>query len=199
MHSTRTSLSQVRGPKSTSFLFGNLLELYRNVASEAEFRWENLDGNAVRVKGILGEVNLRFPIRKLVTETILCFAGFPEGARTSDSDFHDARKERQRVCRNLSSSGMASDIVISTGDVHEGQREILNLGFGAAESRACLATSQACAQSMVSKQMEFVNAGESDKVILNIPSWVSRATLDAKGRGAFDVQFGCLIIRRFQW
>ncbi|KAI6117836.1 hypothetical protein EDD16DRAFT_1794638 [Pisolithus croceorrhizus] len=174
MHSTRTSLSQVRGPKSTSFLFGNLLELYRNVASEAEFRWENLDGNAVRVKGILGEVNLRFPIRKLVTETILCFAGFPEGARTSDSDFHDARKERQR-------------------------REILNLGFGAAESRACLATSQACAQSMVSKQMEFVNAGESDKVILNIPSWVSRATLDAKGRGAFDVQFGCLIIRRFQW
>ncbi|KAI6124679.1 hypothetical protein EV401DRAFT_2068720 [Pisolithus croceorrhizus] len=56
------------------------------------------------------------------------------------------------------------------GDVHKQQRKILNPGFGAAGSWAFLAISQACAQSMASKQMEFVDAGESDKVVLNIPS-----------------------------
>ncbi|KAI6109088.1 cytochrome P450 [Pisolithus croceorrhizus] len=55
-----------------------------------------------------------------------------------------------------------------------------------------MAISQASAQSMVARWMELVNAGNSDKIVLDIPSWVSRATLDAIGQGAFDVQLGSL-------
>ncbi|KAI6107313.1 cytochrome P450 [Pisolithus thermaeus] len=131
---TRSYPFQVRGPKSTLFLFGfpgsyckrHLLELYQNMAGEAEFLWKNPYGSVIRVKGILG-------------------VAFPRGTRTSDSIAHATLKGH-----------------------YLGRR--------------------------VARWMELVNAGISDKIVLDILNWVSRATLDAVGQGKcggpFDVQLG---------
>ncbi|KIK19035.1 hypothetical protein PISMIDRAFT_161208 [Pisolithus microcarpus 441] len=174
---TRTSLSQLRGPKSTSFLFGNLLDLYQSMAGEAEFRWKNLYGSVVRVKGILGEDQLVVSDPKALSRIL-----------SSASQQFPKVPERRILTFLLLGKG----IIWAEGDIHKRQRKILNPGFGAAESRAFLTVSQASAQSMVARWMEVVNTGNSDKVVLDIPSWVSRATLDAIGQGAFDVQLGCL-------
>ncbi|KAI6124692.1 cytochrome P450 [Pisolithus croceorrhizus] len=174
---TRTSLSQVRGPKSSSFLFGNLLELYQNMAGEAEFRWKNLYGGVVRVKGILGEDQLVVSDPKALSRIL------------SSASQHFPKVPERRI---LTFMLLGKGLIWAEGDVHKRQRKILNPGFGTAESRAFLAISQACAQSMVARWIELVNAGNSDKVVLDVPSWVSRATLDAIGQGAFDVQLGCL-------
>ncbi|KAI6111308.1 cytochrome P450 [Pisolithus sp. B1] len=131
---TRSYPSQVRGPKSTLFLFGfpgsyckrHLLELYQNMAGEAEFLWKNPYGSVIRVKGILG-------------------VAFPRGTRTSDSIAHATLKGH-----------------------YLGRR--------------------------VARWMELVNAGISDKIVLDILNWVSRATLDTVGQGKcggpFDFQLG---------
>ncbi|KAI6094804.1 cytochrome P450 [Pisolithus croceorrhizus] len=174
---TRTSLSQVRGPKSRSFLFGNLLELYQNMAGEAEFRWKNLYGNVIRVKGILGEDQLVVADPKALSRIL------------SSASQHFPKVPERRI---LTFMLLGKGIIWAEGDVHRRQRKILNPGFGAAESRAFLTISQASAQSMVAKWMELVNAGSSDKIVLDVPSWVSLATLDAIGQGAFDVQLGSL-------
>ncbi|KAI6029284.1 cytochrome P450 [Pisolithus microcarpus] len=174
---TRTSLSQLHGPKSTSFLFGNLLDLYQSMAGEAEFRWKNLYGSVVRVKGILGEDQLVVSDPKALSRIL-----------SSASQQFPKVPERRILTFLLLGKG----IIWAEGDIHKRQRKILNPGFGAAESRAFLTVSQASAQSMVARWMEVVNTGNSDKVVLDIPSWVSRATLDAIGQGAFDVKLGCL-------
>jgi len=67
---SRASLSQIRGPKPASYLLGefchidhsfsqvlrvgSLLELYQSQAGEPDFRWQNLYGDIIRIKGILG-------------------------------------------------------------------------------------------------------------------------------------------------
>ncbi|KAI6156366.1 cytochrome P450 [Pisolithus thermaeus] len=153
-----------------SFLFGNLLELYQNMAGEAEFHWKNLYGNVIQVEGILGEDQLVVAdpkaLSQILSSTSQHFAKVPE-------------------CQMLTFMVLGKGIIWAEAD-------ILNPGFGATESRAFLAISQASAQSMVVRWIELVNTGNSDKIVLDIPGWVSPATLDTIGQGAFDVQLGSL-------
>ncbi|KAI6007546.1 cytochrome P450 [Pisolithus orientalis] len=166
---TRTSLSRVRGPKSTSFLFGNLAELYQDMAGEAEFRWKNLYGNS---------------------EDQLVVADPKALSRIFVTAAYQFPKVPER--RILTFMMLGKSVLWADGDVHKRQRKILNPGFGGAESRAFLVVSQASAQAMVAKWMEFVEADNSGKIVMDIPSWVSRAALDAIGEGAFDVRLGSL-------
>ncbi|KAI6147633.1 cytochrome P450 [Pisolithus thermaeus] len=147
---TRTPLSQVRGPKSTSFIF---------------------------VKGILGEDQLVVADPKALSRIL------------SSASQHFPKVPERRM---LTFMALGKGIIWAEGVTSTNDRKILSPGFGAAESRAFMAISQASAQSMVARWMELVNAGNSDKIVLDIPSWVSRATLDAIGQGAFDVQLGSL-------
>jgi hypothetical protein len=51
---TRPSLSKIRGPKSSSFVLGNLLELFQRPVGQADFEWQSLYGNVVRFKTVFG-------------------------------------------------------------------------------------------------------------------------------------------------
>ncbi|KAI6156362.1 hypothetical protein EDD17DRAFT_1626845 [Pisolithus thermaeus] len=80
------------------------------------------------------------------------------------------------------------------GGVHKRYREILNPGFGAAESLAFLAISQASARAVyqsivkiVAIWMELFSAGINNKIVLGIPSWVPPS------------HFGCHRARRVWW
>ncbi|KIO10441.1 hypothetical protein M404DRAFT_129598 [Pisolithus tinctorius Marx 270] len=174
---TRMSLSRVRGPKPTSFLFGNLPELYQGMAGEAEFRWKNLYGNVIRVKGILGEDQLVVADPKALSRIFVPAA------------YQFPKVPERRI---LTFMMLGKSVLWADGDVHKRQRKILNPGFGGAESRAFLAVSQASAQAMVGKWMELVEADNSGKIVMDIPSWVSRAALNAIGEGAFDIRLGSL-------
>ncbi|KAI5995261.1 cytochrome P450 [Pisolithus orientalis] len=193
---TGTSLSRVRGPKPTSFLFGNLPELYQGQAGEADFRWQRLYGDVIRVKGILGvsmllgdmafvltfvlgcrRINLWLLIRKL------CHGFLPLPRIISQS--HLERRVQSLILNGKS-------VVWAEGDIHKRQRKILNPGFGGAESRAFLVISQASAERLSMTWSETIEANNGDKVVLDIPSWISRATLDAIAEAAFDIRLGCL-------
>ncbi|KAI6100556.1 cytochrome P450 [Pisolithus sp. B1] len=174
---TGTSLSRVRGPKPTSFLFGNLPELFQCQAGEADFRWQRLYGDVIRVKGILGENQLIVADPKAISRIF---------ATTS---YHFPKPPERRV-QSLILNGKS--VVWAEGNIHKRQRRILNPGFGGSESLAFLAISQASAERLSTKWSEIIEASDSGNVILDIPSWISRATLDAIAEAAFDLQLGCL-------
>lgn len=174
---TGTSLSRVRGPKPTSFLFGNLPELFQCQAGEADFRWQRLYGDVIRVKGILGENQLMVADPKAISRIF---------ATTS---YHFPKPPERRV-QSLILNGKS--VVWAEGNIHKRQRRILNPGFGGSESLAFLAISQASAERLSTKWSEIIEASDSGNVILDIPSWISRATLDAIAEAAFDLQLGCL-------
>ncbi|KAI6029283.1 hypothetical protein PISMIDRAFT_683590 [Pisolithus microcarpus 441] len=174
---TGPSLSRVRGPKPTSFLFGNLPELFQSQAGEADFRWQRLYGDVIRVKGILGEDQLMVADPKALSKIF---------ATTS---YHFPKPPERRV-QSLILNGKS--VVWAEGDVHKRQRRILNPGFGGSELRAFLAISQASAERLSTKWSETIEANDGDKIVLDIPSWISRATLDAIAEAAFDLRLGCL-------
>ncbi|KAI6046270.1 cytochrome P450 [Pisolithus marmoratus] len=174
---TGSSLSRVRGPKPTSFLFGNLFELYQGQAGEADFRWQRLYGNVIRMKGILGEDQLIVADPKALSQI---FA-------TASYQFP---KPHERRIQSLIMNGKS--VVWAEGDTHKRQRKILNPGFVGSESRAFLVISQASAERLSAKWSEIIEANDGDKVVLDIPNWISRATLDAMAEGAFDVRLGSL-------
>ncbi|KAI6117840.1 cytochrome P450 [Pisolithus croceorrhizus] len=176
-HFTGTSLSRLRGPKPTSFLFGNLPELFQCQAGEADFRWQRLYGGVIRVKGILGEDQLMVADPKAISRIF---------ATTS----YNFPKPPERRVQSLILNGKS--VVWAEGNIHKRQRRILNPGFGGSESQAFLAISQASAERLSTKWSEIIEASDSGNVILDIPSWISRATLDAIAEAAFDLQLGCL-------
>ena len=48
------------------------------------------------------------------------------------------------------------------------------------------------AAQMIRLWSDLVNASPDESTILDLPSWISRATLDAIGLAAFDYEFGAL-------
>ncbi|KIO10415.1 hypothetical protein M404DRAFT_129975 [Pisolithus tinctorius Marx 270] len=174
---TGASLSRVRGPKPTSFLFGNLLELYHGQVGEADFHWRNLYGDVIRVKGILGEDQLMVADPKALSRIFAPASYLFE-------------KPHERRALSLTVNGRS--VLWAEGETHKRQRKILNPGFGGPESRAFFAISQSSSRAMVARWTELVEANNGHKAVLDIPGWISRATLDAIGEGAFDVRLGCI-------
>jgi cytochrome P450 len=80
-------------------------------------------------------------------------------------------------------------VIWAEGDDHKRQRKVILPGFGASESKAFLMLFKNCAESMSDKWMEIISNSKEGSVVFDIPTWLSRATLDAIGEAAFDVRF----------
>ncbi|KAH7922165.1 cytochrome P450 [Leucogyrophana mollusca] len=172
---SRVSLAKIPGPKPASFLLGNLCELYQGQAGEADFKWQKLYGNVIRYKGALGEDILMVSDPKALQYIF------------QTSGYHFPKlPERRVLSRMLTGRG----VTWAEGDDHKRQRKVILPGFGGPESKAFLTLFKGCAESMTTKWMEVVSNSEEQSIVLNIPAWMSRATLDAIGEAAFDYKFG---------
>ncbi|KAJ8583434.1 cytochrome P450 [Rhizopogon salebrosus TDB-379] len=174
---TRISLADVPGPKSASFIMGNLKELYQGQAAEADFKWQAQYGNVIRFKALFGEDQLMIS-DPAALQYIFVRSGyrFPK------------LRDRSALSKLINGRG----ILWAEGDNHKRQRRVMLPGFGAPESRAFLPLFKGCAESMSDKWMDIISNSEEQSAEFNIPSWLSRATLDAIGEAAFDVHFGSI-------
>ncbi|EIW80413.1 cytochrome P450 [Coniophora puteana RWD-64-598 SS2] len=174
---SRISVSDLAGPSPSSFLLGNLKELYQGLVGDADLEWTKLYGGIVRFKGAVGEDMLLVSDPKAL-QYIISSAGynFPK--------MNDGRV----ISRMISGRG----ILWAEGDSHKRQRKVMSPGFGAKESKAFLPTFLDSAELMSSKWMEELGSASTSSVELNVQEWVSRATLDAMGEAAFDYKFNTL-------
>jgi len=173
----RPSLSNIRGPKSPSFIHGNLLELFQSQVGQADFAWQSLYGDVVRFKTVFGEDQLLVADPKAL-QWIFNTSGY--------------RYPKQPNLRVISHMVTGKGVVWADGEDHKRQRKVLLPGFGGPESKAFLSVFKGCAESMSAKWMDIIGSSRDQKVVFNIPAWLSRATLDAIGQAAFDVEFGTI-------
>ncbi|KAF9235250.1 cytochrome P450 [Melanogaster broomeanus] len=174
---TRSSLPDICGPKSSSFLLGNLVELYQGPACETDFRWQRLYGNVIRFKGAFGEDQLMITDPKALQRIF------------STSGYLYPKAEDHRV---LSQILLGPGVAWAEGDVHKRQKKVIVPAFGGPESKALLTIFTRCAESVSAKWIDIIGDSSDEKVILNVHAWLSRATLDAIGEAGFDVQFGAI-------
>ncbi|KAK0505318.1 cytochrome P450 [Armillaria luteobubalina] len=140
------------------------------------FRWTS-NGNVVRIRGPLGEDRLLVSDPKAL-QYIYQTGGYkfmkPPG-----------RKELSRLAAG-------TGIFSVEADDHKRHRKVPLPGFGGPEAKFYVLVFFTHAEKMPSKWKELISTSDEQAVIIDIPSWTSRATLDAIGEAAFDYQFGAL-------
>ncbi|TFK50720.1 cytochrome P450 [Heliocybe sulcata] len=175
----RLPLSDIPGPKSESFLSGNLLELFGSGAAEADFRWKDAFGSVVRYNGIIGEEHLMISDPKALQYIF----------HTHAYHFLKETGGRRAISHILNGHSLNS----LDGDAHRRHRKVMHPAFGGPEARALFPIFRKMSQALVVRWNDMASQdSESASVVLNIPRWLSRATLDAIGEAAFDYQFGAL-------
>ncbi|PBK76286.1 cytochrome P450 [Armillaria solidipes] len=191
----RISIADVPGPQWKSWLYGNLPELLKGEAGEMDFKWQGQYGDIVRVRAALGASDSLLatcPVADgLFVQEDRLLVSDPKTLQyiyqTSGYRFikPPGRKELGRL---LNGTG----ILFAEGDDHKRHRKVLLPGFGGPEAKFYVPVFFTHAGKMVSKWKELISATEEQSVVIDIPSWTSRGTLDAIGEAAFDYQFGAL-------
>ncbi|KAK0475530.1 cytochrome P450 [Armillaria novae-zelandiae] len=174
----RVSIGSVPGPPWKSWLYGNLPDLLKGQAGEVDFKWQAQYGDIVRIRAALGEDRLLVSDPKALQYIY----------QTSGYRFikHPGRMELGRL---LTGSG----ILLAEGDDHKRHRKVLLPGFGGPEAKYYVPVFFAHVGKMVSKWKDLIESTPEDQsTVIDIPSWMSHATLDAIGEAAFDYQFGAL-------
>ncbi|KAL4255526.1 Cytochrome P450 superfamily protein [Pleurotus pulmonarius] len=171
---TRISLSHIRGPvDEASFL----LELYRGDAAAADLKWQKTYGDVSRIKGAFGEDLLLIMDPKALQYIY------------QTSGYHWPKMwDRRELSRLVAGPGLAW----ADGDAHKRQRKIMLPGFGTPEARSFLPIFFSTANKLGEKWKNMISGSGDDSVVLNVPYWLSRATLDVIGEAAFDYRFGGL-------
>ncbi|OAX35974.1 cytochrome P450 [Rhizopogon vinicolor AM-OR11-026] len=174
---TGISLADVPGPESPSFIMGNTKELYQGQAAEADFKWQAQYGNIVRFKGPFSENQI------MISDPAALQYIFVK------SGYRFPKPHERRAMDNMVSG---KSLMWVEGEDHKRHRKVLSPAFGVPGARALLPFFNGCAESMSNKWMDLITNSKEQSAVLNIPAWVSRATLDAVGEAAFDVRFGSI-------
>ncbi|KAF8483105.1 cytochrome P450 [Gautieria morchelliformis] len=172
------SISQLPGPPPGPWLVGNLPDLIRpESAAEAELAWTDKYGPAMRIKGAWGTDAL-FTADPTALQYILNTAGH-----------HFGKTQQNRATVRLVTG---EGLVFAEGHQHTTQRKIMNPGFSYGALKVFLPLFRSTAQRTVSKWKEGMFKYGSTSMVLDIPDWMARTTLDALGQAAFDYEFGAI-------
>ncbi|KAL0956199.1 hypothetical protein HGRIS_002356 [Hohenbuehelia grisea] len=174
---SRISVSHVPGPEPESFLLGNFKELFQSKAAEADFKWTRQYGDIVRIKGICGEERLLIADPKALQYIV----------HTSGYNFMKW-PDRTELSRVL----MGRGLLWADGHIHKRQRKVMLPGFGTGEARSFLPLFRKVASQLSVHWLDILGAAPDQTSVLDVPHWLSRATLDAVGEAAFDYHFGAL-------
>ncbi|KDQ56237.1 hypothetical protein JAAARDRAFT_690089 [Jaapia argillacea MUCL 33604] len=171
---TRISIADVQGPAPESFLLGNLRELFQEQVGESDFLWQKEFGDCLRIRGALGEDRLLVSDPKAIQYIF----------QTSGYNFPKWH-ERREFSRMVNGRGLTW----AEGSAHKRQRKVMLPAFGAPETKALLPVFQSAAGEITSKWKDILDVSNDLSVELNVTSYLTRATLDAIGVGAFDYNF----------
>ncbi|KAH9032515.1 cytochrome P450 [Lactarius hengduanensis] len=172
-------LRKIRGPDSSSLLYGNDIEvLFQNEVGDCEFKWVREYGNVWRQHGCLGKDHL------VVAD--------PEALRyiLHVPGYHfDKRKDMQKSTELTFGRGL----VWATGETHRRQRGVMNPAFSAPQMRTFLPMFQSSASKLAQMlKEEVIDAEPSGQLVVDVTGWLSRTTLDIIGELGFGFQFGSL-------
>ncbi|KAF5321513.1 hypothetical protein D9619_001359 [Psilocybe cf. subviscida] len=174
---TRISVSFVPGPEPESFALGNLPELFQSQVGEPDFKFQRLYGDVTRIKGPFGEDRLLISDPKALQYIF----------HTSGYNFLKW-PERTEISRIL----MGRGLLWADDEIHKRQRKVMLPGFGAPESKSFVPIFRRVASELTAQWTDILASSPDQSAVINVATWLSRATMDSIGEAAFDYQFGAL-------
>ncbi|EKM53348.1 uncharacterized protein PHACADRAFT_124964 [Phanerochaete carnosa HHB-10118-sp] len=174
---TKISLSDVPGPKPESFWLGNLKHLYLQQVGEGDFELQEQYGGIARVHTSLGGKSLWISDPKAL-QYIYVTSGY---RFTKPPD-------RRALSRLHSGHGLAW----AEGEVHQRQRKVMLPAFQAPEMKALFPHFTRAAEAMSVRWKDLLTTSTGQSAEIDIPAWLSQATLSAVGEAAFDYHFGIM-------
>ncbi|EKM53350.1 uncharacterized protein PHACADRAFT_259662 [Phanerochaete carnosa HHB-10118-sp] len=174
---TKISMSDVPGPKPESFWLGNLRHLFLQQAGEGDFELQEQYGGIARVHTSLGGESLWISDPKAL-QYIYVTSGY--------------RFIKPPDRRALSRLHSGHGLLWAEGEVHKRQRKVMLPAFQAPEMKALFPHFTRAAEAMSVRWKDLLTTSTGQSAEIDIPAWLSQATLNAVGEAAFDYHFGTL-------
>ncbi|KAF8900292.1 cytochrome P450 [Gymnopilus junonius] len=168
-------LANLRGPPSSSLIFGNVMELqHQEDAGELEYKWISQYGEACKISGAFGQELLMLADPKALHHIVQASGyRYPKPSDTNQS------------IRLI----MGRGIFWASGDDHKRHKKVMNPAFDINRLRSFLPLFQSSAQMLARKWK-----GEIDRNggLIDVTTWISRLMLDNIGEAAFEHKFNAV-------
>ncbi|KAJ7831962.1 cytochrome P450 [Mycena leptocephala] len=163
------------GPKSTHWLFGNILDIIKDQNSGLEERWVQEYGRTMKFHGFFGQSSLYTTDAKAIQHFL------------SHTDIYQKSDASRFGLGRIVGPG----ILVVEGEEHKHQWKIMNPAFGAPQVREL--TSIFVDTSIQLRDIWVAQAASNGGVArVEILSWLSRATLDIIGLAGFNYRINAL-------
>ncbi|KAF8582153.1 cytochrome P450 [Ramaria rubella] len=154
---------------------GNLPDLLRpQNAAEVDFTWVKAYGPSMRVKGAFG-TDILLTADPKAMQYILNTTGY------------DFPKPQQKRATSRLTTGKG--LTYAQGSQHARQRRIIAPAFSYATLREFLPLFRSITRKTLSKWRVCISHGGGTSAVLDMPTWLSKTTLDAIGEAAFNYDF----------
>ncbi|KAJ3775907.1 cytochrome P450 [Lentinula raphanica] len=171
-----SSLREIPGPKSKSFVLGHLRELLQQPAGLAEIEWQRVYGDVIRIQTTFGSEQLVVIDPKAV-QHILC-SGY--------------KWRRSPVRREMGRLSSGKGLAWADGETHKRHRKLMTPGFRASETERFVPVFFACAEAMSTEWKKTILSTDEQSHVFDFTRFLSHATLDAIGLAALDYDFGSI-------
>ncbi|KAJ3709680.1 cytochrome P450 [Lentinula raphanica] len=171
-----SSLAEIPGPKSRSFVLGHLCELLQQPAGLAKIEWQRVYGDVVRIRTTFGSEQLVVIDPKAV-QHILC-SGY--------------KWRRSPVRREMGRLSSGKGLAWADGETHKRHRKLMTPGFRASETEHFVPVFFACAEAMSTEWKKSILSTDEHSHVFDFTRSLSHATLDAIGLAALDYDFGSI-------
>ncbi|TFL06721.1 cytochrome P450 [Pterulicium gracile] len=168
-------LRQLRGPKSTNLIFGNIREIRKADNAVLHEQWVEEHGTVITYAGLLGSP-------RLYTTDLQALRYVFNNSQTY---------QKPEMARAALSQLLGDGLVVAEGEVHKRQRRVMNPAFAPAQVRAATDVMLDKATKLTDLWATQVEqAGGS--TTLNVLSGIGRAALDVIGVAGFDYEINAL-------
>ncbi|KAG2339110.1 cytochrome P450 [Suillus weaverae] len=174
-HNLRSPLRALPGPKGTSWLYGNLKDIFNAENSVLHEQWVGQYGTTLKYKGFFFSDRL-FTMDTRALNHVL----------THSSDYQKPSQVRYNLSRIL-----GEGVLFVEGAQHRQQRRIMNPAFGPAQIRALT-------DIFISKSIKLRDVWSTMTIAsehaarIDIMPWLSKMTLDVIGLAGFNYEFDAL-------
>lgn len=168
-------LRHLRGPKSPSFVMGNILQLFGGVVTEIEDRWVEEYGTTFTISGFLSQLDLYTIDTKALHHII------------THTQIYQKPLEVQYNLGRVVGPG----VLVVEGDVHKRQRRVMNPAFGVPQIRELtrVFVEKSAQLRDIWKAQAVLNGGAAR---VEVMSDILKASLDIIGLAGFNQNINAL-------
>ncbi|KAG6374890.1 cytochrome P450 [Boletus reticuloceps] len=178
-HQFTSPIRHLRGPKGTSWIYGNMRDIWNAENSVLHEGWVKQYGNTLKYKGFFNSDRLFTMDTRAINHVL-----------THSSDYEKPSQVRYNLSQIL-----GEGLLFVEGSQHRQQRHIMNPAFGPAQIRALTDIFLEKAlrlRDVLSSEIAKDPTGTTPSARIDIMPWLSRMALDVIGLAGFNYNFDSL-------